>query len=86
MGSHYRQVAILVRDDKLDCFGILRKKFSSDKNGPAFYPGPVLPPRTDVSPMEATLFQIMSLAMSFVINAIFGFSLINYSFHLKIAP
>ena len=25
MGSHHHQVAILVPDDELDCFGILRK-------------------------------------------------------------
>ena len=35
-------MAILVLDDKLDCFGILRKKFVLDKNGPAFNPGPVV--------------------------------------------
>ena len=47
MGSQHPQVAILVLDDKLDCLGILRKKFVGEKNGPAFYPGPVLPPGTD---------------------------------------
>ena len=31
MGSHHRQVAVLVLDDKLDCFGVLRKKFGSEK-------------------------------------------------------
>ena len=31
-------MAILVRDDNLDCFGLLRIKFGSDKNGLAFYP------------------------------------------------
>ena len=50
MGSHHQQVAILVPDDKLDCFGILGKKFGSDKNGLAFYPVPLLPPRADGSP------------------------------------
>ena len=44
-------MAILVPDDKLDYFGILRKKIVTDKNDPAFYPGPVLPPRTDGSPI-----------------------------------
>ena len=39
MGSHHHQVAILVPDDKLDCFGQL-------ENFSAFYPGPVLSPRT----------------------------------------
>ena len=29
--SHHRQVRILVLDDKLDCFGLLRKKFGQDK-------------------------------------------------------
>ena len=42
---------ILIPDDKLDCFGIMRKKFGSDRNGLAFYPGPVLPPRTDGCPL-----------------------------------
>ena len=31
MGSHHRQVAILVPDDKLDCFDILTKKIGSAK-------------------------------------------------------
>ena len=31
MGSHHRQIAILVPDDKLDCFEILPKKFDSAK-------------------------------------------------------
>ena len=49
MGSHHHRVAILVPDDKLDSFGVLRKKFAADKNGLAFYPGPVLPPWADGS-------------------------------------
>ena len=36
-------MAILVLDDELDCFGILRKKFASDKNGLAFYSGQIQP-------------------------------------------
>ena len=44
-------MAILFPDDKLDCFGLLRKKIGSDKNGLAFYSGPVLPPRADGSPL-----------------------------------
>ena len=44
-------MAILVPDDKLDYFGILRKKFGSVKNGSAFYLGLVLPPRADGSPI-----------------------------------
>ena len=47
MGSHHCQVAILVPDDKLECFDLLRKKFCSDKNGLAFYLGPVLLSRAD---------------------------------------
>ena len=39
-------MAILVPDDKLDCFGYFGGKLLV-KNGLAFYPGPVLPPRTD---------------------------------------
>ena len=50
MGTH-RQVVIMVPNDKLDCFGILRKKFGSDKNGLAIYPGPGVPPRADGSPL-----------------------------------
>ena len=61
MGSHHRQVAILVPDDKLDCFGILRKTFGSDKNGLAFYPGPALPPRADGSPLNP---QSLSLTVN----------------------
>ena len=50
MGSHHHQVAILVPDDKLDCFGQLKKIYLV-KNGQAFYPGPALPvpSRTDGS-------------------------------------
>ena len=51
MGSQHRQVAILVPDDKLGCFCLLRKKFGLDKNGLAFYLGQVLPPWTDGSPL-----------------------------------
>ena len=45
-------MAILVLDDKLDCFGIIRKNFGSDKIGLAFYPGPALPPRADGSTLK----------------------------------
>ena len=31
MGSHHCQVAILVQDDKLDCFGLAWKKLGLDK-------------------------------------------------------
>ena len=31
MGSHHRQVAMLVPDDKLNCFDILRKNLSWTK-------------------------------------------------------
>ena len=44
-------LAILVPNDKLDCFDALRKKFVLDKNNPALDLGPVLPPRADGSPM-----------------------------------
>ena len=44
-------MAILVPDDKLDCFGQFGNFFLV-KNGPAFNPGPVLPPRTDGSSFE----------------------------------
>ena len=47
-----RQVAILVPDDKLDCFKYNRNKFGSDINGLALYPGPVLPPRADGSQLN----------------------------------
>ena len=50
-GSHHRLVVILVPDDKLDCFGLC-EKISWDKNGVAFYPGPVGPPRADDSPLR----------------------------------
>ena len=45
-------MGILVPDEKLDCLGLLRKKFGSDKNGLAFYLGPVLSPRADGSPLD----------------------------------
>ena len=32
-------------------FWYTEKKNFSEKNGPAFYPGPVLPPRADGSPL-----------------------------------
>ena len=47
MGSNHHQAAILVPDDKLDCFGQFETCLV--KNGLAFYPGPVLPRRTDGS-------------------------------------
>ena len=42
MGSYHRQVAILVPDDKLDCY-VLSDFFALDKNSLAFYLGLVLP-------------------------------------------
>ena len=36
MGSHHRQVAILVPDDKLDCFGLPRKQIWLGQTGLAF--------------------------------------------------
>ena len=50
MGSHHGQVAILVPDDKLDCFVIVRKIY---QNGLVFYLRPVLPPRADGSLLMA---------------------------------
>ena len=44
-------MAILVPDDKLDCF-VLMYFFALDKNSLAFYPGPALPSRTDGSPFS----------------------------------
>ena len=52
MGSNHHQVAILVPDDKLGSFGQL-ENFLLDQNGLAFYPGLVLPPRTDGSSLKA---------------------------------
>ena len=42
-------MAILVLDEKLDCFGGL-EKIALDKNGLAFCLGPVMPPWPDGSP------------------------------------
>ena len=50
LGSHHLQGAILVPDDKLDCF-VLVYFFAFNKNGLALYPGPVLPPWTGGSPI-----------------------------------
>ena len=44
----------MVPDDKLDCLGQL-EFFCLDKNGLAFYPGLVMPPRTDGSSLEKLL-------------------------------
>ena len=46
MGGHHYQVAILVPDDKLDCF-VQLENFFLVKNVLAFYPGLTLPPGTD---------------------------------------
>ena len=45
-------MAELVPDDKLHSFVLPVKKIGSDQNGVAFYPGPVLPPRADGSPLH----------------------------------
>ena len=60
MGSHHHQGAILVPNDKLDCFGQLESFFCLVKNGLAFYPGPVLPPRTNSS----SLIMVRNLSVS----------------------
>ena len=57
-----RQVAILVPDDKLDCFGYSGNKFGSDQNGLAFYLGPVLPPRADGSPLNVCFWGLVATA------------------------
>ena len=49
MGSNHHQGVILVLDDKLDCFGSIRKLFYLVKKGLAFCPRPVPPPRADGS-------------------------------------
>ena len=46
---------MLVPDDKLDCFDILRKFFVLNKNGLAFYSGPLLPPRADGSQLKEAI-------------------------------
>ena len=55
MGRHGRQAAILVPDDRLDCF-VLAEKSAFGKNSLAFYLGPVLPPRTYGSPLADSQF------------------------------
>ena len=61
-------MTILVPHDKLGCFGILKNIFGSDKNGPAFDPGPVLPPRADGSPFDlsplSSRFKLKTAALS----------------------
>ena len=44
-GSHHCQVAMLVPDDKLDCFAYSEKKLAWTKTIKLFYLGPVLLPR-----------------------------------------
>ena len=53
MGSHHHQVAILVPDDKLDCFVLLEFIWLLAKNNLAIYLRPVLPLRTDGSPLTS---------------------------------
>ena len=43
----------MVPDDKLERFGVQRKKIGSNQNGLAFHLGPVLPPRADGSPLDS---------------------------------
>ena len=56
MGSHHHQVAILVPDDKLDCFGQWENFLSSQKCS-SFCLGPVLPPRTDGSSLDNPFYK-----------------------------
>ena len=53
MGSHQHEWGILVPDDKLGCFDLIRKKIMH-KNGLAFKPGPAQPLRADGSPLLFT--------------------------------
>ena len=50
-------MVILVPDDKLDRF-VLMYFFALDKNGLPFYPGPVMPPRTDDFPIFLEVFAM----------------------------
>ena len=55
MRSHHRFDAILLSDDKLDCFAHTEENIGLDKNGLAFYPRPKLPPWADGSPLSQIL-------------------------------
>ena len=46
-------------DDEFECF-VLKYFFALDKNGLAFYQGPVLPPRTDGSTFKHGLNEVAS--------------------------
>ena len=59
MGSHHHQVAILVLDGKLDSFGQLENFLAWSKMVLLFYPGPVLPPRTDGSLSEVKVSHVV---------------------------
>ena len=52
MGSHHHEAAILVPDDKLNCFGQLENFFAWSKVVQLFYLGPVLPSITDGSSLS----------------------------------
>ena len=50
-------MTILVQDDKLECYGALRKKIGEDHNCLALHLGPQLPPRAEGS-LFKTVFKI----------------------------
>ena len=50
-------MTILVQDDKLECFGALRKRIDEDHNSLALHMEPQLPPRADGS-LFKTVFKI----------------------------
>ena len=52
MGLHHHKVATLVTPKKLDCFRPFSNEYLDTKNELAFYPGTVLPPCADGTPLE----------------------------------
>ena len=50
-------MAILAPGDKQDCF-VLMDFFALNKNGQAFYPGPVTPPIIDGTPLWTKNWQL----------------------------
>ena len=66
-------MAILVPDDKLNCFVFNGNFLAFHKAGLAFYPGPLLPPRTDGSPLrlKVRIFSSLQIRFKFQIQTFF---------------
>ena len=74
MGSHHHQVTILVPADELDCIDQLENSFARSKMILTFYPGPMLPPRTDGSSLKQNVFIVTKQCLNTALQCLITYT------------